>query len=160
MRRLPEVKEAKDLMTEAMDWSVIRWLFEKRRVRKVADQANAVLDRLDEEVKAAWNEDLKFAYDELPAQDGHARRKRRPLDKQHSHKPDPQVRLLAKELRDADDEAWRARMDAEDTFDEADRQMSTSLAQEGCKKAIHSWTLHEKAIRKSEAVISATRSAG
>jgi hypothetical protein len=44
-------------------------------------------------------------------------------------------------------------MDAEDAFDLAEKQLSTRLAREGCQKAIHSWDLHEKAIRKAEAVI-------
>jgi hypothetical protein len=56
-------------------------------------------------------------------------------------------------MKDADDEAWGARMDAEKTFDDAEKQLSTSLAREGCRKAIQSWDLHEKAIRKSEAMI-------
>jgi hypothetical protein len=42
-------------------------------------------------------------------------------------------------------------MDAEHTFDEAERLLSTSLAREGCQKAIRSWDLHEKAIRRAEA---------
>jgi hypothetical protein len=44
-------------------------------------------------------------------------------------------------------------MDAEETFDEAERQLSTSLAREGCRKAIQSWELHEKAIRRAEALV-------
>jgi len=44
-------------------------------------------------------------------------------------------------------------MDAEATFDEAEKQLSTRLAREGCRKAIESWDLHEKAIRKAEALI-------
>jgi hypothetical protein len=41
-------------------------------------------------------------------------------------------------------------MDAESTFDEAEKQLSTALAREGCRKAIHSWELFEKAIHLSE----------
>ena len=63
------------------------------------------------------------------------------------------AKLIAKKVKEADDEAYRARQDAENTFDEAERQMSTSLAREGCRKAIHGWELHEKAIQKAEAVI-------
>jgi hypothetical protein len=47
--------------------------------------------------------------------------------------------------------AERAHLDAENTFDEAERQLSTRLAREGCAKAIASWELHEAAIRKAEA---------
>jgi hypothetical protein len=45
-------------------------------------------------------------------------------------------------------------MDAEETFDKAEKQLSTALAREGCRKAILSWDLHEKAIHKAEGVIS------
>lgn len=65
----------------------------------------------------------------------------------------PQTRLLVEKVKEADDAARRARMDAEKTFDVAERELSTSLAREGCKKAIHSWELHEKAIRKAETVM-------
>ncbi len=40
MRQLREVEEAKAVMREGMEWSVIRWLKEKKRVRKIADRAN------------------------------------------------------------------------------------------------------------------------
>lgn len=68
---------------------------------------------------------------------------------------DPEAKLTAKKIKDADDEVYRSRMDAEKTFDEAEKRLSTSLAREGCRKAIHGWDLHEKAIRKAEAVIHA-----
>ncbi|HEX4783648.1 MAG TPA: hypothetical protein VH350_04865, partial [Candidatus Sulfotelmatobacter sp.] len=54
MEKLPEVETARTLMTEAMRWSVVRWLREKKRVRKTADQANAALDRLSEEIQQRW----------------------------------------------------------------------------------------------------------
>ena len=66
----------------------------------------------------------------------------------------PDAIAIAKKLKESDDEAYRARMDAEETFDKAEKQLSTSLAREGCRKAIHSWDLHEKAIGKAQAVIS------
>lgn len=121
MDKLPEVETAKALMTEAVAWSVVKWLREKKRVRKTADQANAALDQLHQGVKDRWPEDVKV--------------------------------VNAKKVKAADDEAYRAHMDAEATFDEAERQLSTSLAREGCQKAIQSWDLHEKAIRKAEALI-------
>jgi len=137
-------------MMEALEWSVFRWLFEKRRVRETADQANAALDDLNRAVKARWRSDIKAAYQELSAPAGGtaSRRQANP----GSQAIDPQVRLLAKKVKEADDAAYRARMDAEETFDEAERQLSTDLAREGCQKAIRSWQLHEKAIRAAEAV--------
>lgn len=124
MGKLAEVEEAKTVMTEAIEWSVIRWLREKKRVRKIADRANAFLDRRLDETRARWDKQLLAAYREG---DGDARK-----------------------LRQATDQAYRARMDAEATFDEAEKQLSTALAREGCRKAIHSWELYERALHLCE----------
>lgn len=136
-------------MTEAMRWSVMRWLREKKRVRKTADAANAALDRLDRETKRRWPEQFRAAYQALesnaPASNGHKRTA--------GHAGSAKILLGAGHIKDADDEAYRARMTAEKTFDDAEKQLSTSLAREGCRKAIESWDLHEKAIRESEALI-------
>ena len=150
MRKLPVVEEAKALMSAATDWSVFTWLWEKNSVRETADRANSVLDRLNRKIKASWSEELKAAYHEaVRASDGRGRKAQ--SSGPGSEAIDPEVRVLVKKVKDADDEAHRARMDAEATFDEADRQMNVSLAREGCGKAIRSWELHEKAIRKAEA---------
>ncbi|HUJ95929.1 MAG TPA: hypothetical protein VLW84_11735 [Terriglobales bacterium] len=152
MRKLPEVEEAKVLMTEAMDWSVFTWLFEKRRVREVADRANAALDGLNEKVKSRWSAEVKAAYRELTK-----RTKRQPGESGKA--TDCEIELFVKKVEEADDAARRARTDAEDTFDEAERQMNTGLAREGCKKALYQWELDEKAIRRAEAVPSSTKAA-
>jgi len=60
-------------------------------------------------------------------------------------------------MKRADEEASRGRMDARSTFDEAERQLSTSMAREGCRKAMYSWDLHEKAIRTAERLILSLR---
>lgn len=146
MRKLPEVREAKDLMKEAMDWSAFKWLWEKSRVRETADRANAALDRMERTVKSHWGADDKAAYKLLTSKVTPAKRQ-----ENAEAQPDPRLALL-EEVHEAHVVAQRARKDAEATFDEAERQMSTSLAQEGCRKAIHSWQLHEKAIRRAESV--------
>jgi hypothetical protein len=150
MKRLSEVDDAKTLMTEATDWSVFKWLFEKRRVRESADQANAALDKLNHAVKARWSEDVKAAYKQLAAKAGSAATRRN--GGAASQAFDPQVMLYVQKVKEADDAARRARVDAEATFDEAERQLNTSLAREGCQKAIRQWELDEKAIRRAEAV--------
>jgi len=150
MEKLPEVEAARALMTEAMAWSVMKWLREKKRVRQTADQANAALDQLSLAIKERWADDVRVAYEALAAQPTGAAASRS-QHKQLSQSVDPEVSLIARNVKQADDEAYRARMDAEEAFDEAERQLSTSLAREGCRKAIHSWDLHEKAIRKAEA---------
>src|SRR5215469_9242438 len=65
MGKLPEVEEAKALMTEAAGWSVMKWLREKKRVRKVADKANAALDELDRKVKAGWSWEVASVYKDI-----------------------------------------------------------------------------------------------
>jgi hypothetical protein len=152
MERIPEVETAKGLMSEAVAWSVMKWLREKKRVRKTADQANAALDQLNQAVKDRWPDVVRVAYKTLVAQtSGNATIPSPPAPP--SLTIDPQLRLNANKVKEADDAAYRARMDAEETFDQAEKQLSTSLAREGCRKAIQSWELHEKAIRKAEALL-------
>jgi hypothetical protein len=154
MRKLPEVREARELMNEALDWSVFKWMFEKPRVRETADIANETLDRLERSVKAQWCDQLKSAYTELTP---------RPARRNHKNHQVPQlvaqeIKLLVEKIKEADDVARQARIDAEDTFDEAERLLSVGLAQEGCQKAIRAWELHEKAIRKAETAIEMAKS--
>jgi len=113
LEKLPEVETAKALMTEAVSWSVMRWLHEKKRVRKTADQANAALDQLSQMLRHAWPNAAKAAYEALATQ------ATRCTKIPHTF-IDSEVLLIAKKVRDADDEAYRARMDAEETFDEAE----------------------------------------
>ena len=157
MQKLIPVEEAKELMNVAKDWGVWRWLTEKKRVRAAADRADEALDTLREKVHAGWNDDLKKAYRELEALTTFEEdpKTKRQYDKarEEAKNVDPQIRLVAQRVKDADDEAYDARMDAEDTFDEAERRLSAGMAREGAQKAIDSWELHEKAIRKAEAAM-------
>ena len=139
MQRLTAVEEAKTLMNEAKDWSVWHWLLEKRRVRTTADKATDALGALEKKVKAAWSEDLKKAYRDLSG-NGKA------------GKIQSDLKLALERIREADDEAYNARMDAEATFDEAERRLSADMARAGAEKAIEAWELREKAIRRAEAV--------
>ena len=141
MRKLAEVEEAKALMNEALDWSVMRWLKEKKRVRKAADRANEALDHLSKETKLQWPDELRSAYGAL-AQNTNPRKQ-----------PEDEIPNAVKQVKRADDEAARAHLDAENVFDEAEGQLSTSMAREECRKAIYSWDLHEKAIRIAERLI-------
>jgi hypothetical protein len=152
MEKLTEVESAKAAMTEAVAWSVMRWLREKKTVRKIADQANAALDRLNRQVKDRWPDDVRAVYESLGTKSADKMQASRP-EELTSVKIGSQTFLSVKKVKTADDEAYRARMDAEETFDLAEKQLSTALAREGCRKAIHSWELHEKAIRIAEALI-------
>lgn len=149
MGKLPEVEEAKALMTEAAAWSVMKWLREKKRVRKSADKANAALDELDRKVKAGWSSEVASAYKELAQKAGPNSPAKR-SSAEGAQAANSKIKQFVQQVKDADDQAYQARMDAERTFDEAERILSTSLAREGCRKAILSWELHEKAIRRAE----------
>jgi hypothetical protein len=148
MEQIPEVETAKALMNQAMTWSVMKWLREKKSVRKTADQANAALDRSSQAVRERWPEPVRLVYEALAAQTKGSNASRPP--KPPATEADT---LVATQSKEKDDEAYRARMDAEATFDLAEKQLSTRLAREGCHKAIYSWDLHEKAIRKAETII-------
>jgi len=151
MPKLAEVQEAKELMNKAMEWSTFKWLWEKSTVRHKADQANAALDRAERNIKAKWSDETKATYKKLSA--------KKPKGEDPEDAPEaPEVATsqLVKKVVDADHAARRARADAENTFEEAETKMSTDLAREGCKKAIHSWELHEKAIRNAQALVEST----
>ena len=49
---------------------------------------------------------------------------------------DSEALLIARKIKKLDAEAYHARMDAEESFDNAERQLRTSLAREGCRKVI------------------------
>jgi hypothetical protein len=156
MKKLIPVEEAKALMNEAKDWGVWRWLTEKKRVRAAADAAVEALGDLEKKVKASWSDDLKRAYRELQAQASVERNPRAKSQfqkaKEEAKNVDPQIKQAVRRVKEADDEAENARVDAEATFDEAERRLSASMAREGAQKAIDSWELREKAIRKAEAL--------
>jgi hypothetical protein len=149
MQKLMPVEEAKALMTEASEWGVWRWLTEKKRVRIAADTAVDALNALDKKVKAAWSDDLKKAWRELELESSRSRQKYEQAKEEARDVP-PQIKLAVRKVMEADDEAETARLDAEDVFDEAERRLSTSMAREGALKAIASWELREKSIRKAE----------
>jgi hypothetical protein len=151
MEKLKEVETARALMTEAVAWSVMKWLREKKRVRKAADQANGVLDKLSQAIKEQWTEGLRAAYEALA--ESKSSGSTRAAAKEASQTIDPNATLVAKKIKEADEQAYRARMKAEETFDKAERQLSTSLAREGCRQAIDSWDLYEKAIHKAAILI-------
>ena len=159
MRKLAEVQKAKNLMHEAMEWSAFKWSFKTTTVRETADQAKTALDRLERAVKARWTDEAKAAYKCLTAKAGKAAQERQ-KDRQQPQPQtaDPQILVLVAKVADADSAAESAGMDAANTFDEAERKWSVSLAREGCNKAIHAWALREKAIRKAEGVADWLRS--
>lgn len=151
MEKIAEVETAKALMTEALAWSVVKWLREKKRVRKTADLANAAIDQLSQALKSRWPDHLRAAYEALSARGNGSKAERN----QKSSLPlvDSEVLVIVRKVKEADDEAYSARMNAEEIFDDAEKKLSTILAREGCRRAIISWELHEKAIRKAEAIL-------
>ncbi len=155
MQKLPEVEQAREIMTVSQDWGVFRWLAEKKRVRTIADRAVAAFDDVEATVKDSWPDDLKKAYDELVAEaavDGTAESKKAfAKAKTDAKDVDAKIKAIAGKVKEADDEAYDCRMDAEDKFAEAERKLSTSMAKEAALIALRSYDLREKAIKKSEA---------
>ncbi|HTS63907.1 MAG TPA: hypothetical protein VMH28_17915 [Candidatus Acidoferrales bacterium] len=155
MKAIESVEKAKALLNEAKDWGVWRWLTEKKRVRAAADAAWADLEEVEKDVKGSWGDDLRRAYRELQAHsnlDGNAR-SRHAYEKAVEEAKDVAAELkeFAAKLKKADDEAFQARMTAEETFDEAERRLSVPQARQGSEQAIAAYELREKFIRRAEA---------
>ncbi|HXB70473.1 MAG TPA: hypothetical protein VNY05_19645 [Candidatus Acidoferrales bacterium] len=144
MHKLAPVEDAKTLFHEARDWSIWRWLIEKRRARATADAAWEALEACEEKVKAGWAGEWQQAYRDLSANG-------RPKPRRHAGL-DPELKAALERLQEADEEASLAHAAAEAQFDEADRRMSTSMACEGARMALAAWELREKFIRKAEAL--------
>ncbi len=154
MEKLPAVEEAKALMMIAKDWSILKWLTEKKRVRHIADTGTAALDEAEKAVKSTWSEDLKNAYAEVSASsdddDPFAAAEREFTRQQGGGIPE-NIRAAALRVKQADDIATNARNSAERTFDDAERRLSASLARRGAEEAIYAYEVRYKAIEAAEA---------
>jgi hypothetical protein len=148
MKKLEAVENARAIMTQGMEWGVFKWLMEKPKVRKIADKATEALNNAEDSVKATWNDDLKHAYNFLATQDDEGSKKK---DRSKADSFDPAVLAIAKGVFEADEETETMRLDAEDTFAEGEKKLSAAMARDGAGKALATYDLHEKAIRKAEA---------
>jgi len=155
MRKLEAVEDARAIMTQGKEWGVFKWLMEKRKVRGIADRATAALNEAEDKVKATWSDDLKRAYNFLATQNGDAGKSKKTA-KGEAKAFDPEVLAIAQKVLDADEETERQRLEAEDTFAEGERRMSTDMAREGAGLALATYDLHEKAIRKAETAARST----
>ena len=152
MRKLEAVEEARAIMTAGKEWGVFKWLMEKRKVRGIADRATAALNECEDKVKATWSDELKKAYNYLATKESDGGKgKKGAKSKDDAKAFDPEILAIAQKVLDADEETEIQRLDAEDTFAEGERQLSTSMAREGAGKALATYDLHEKAIRRAEA---------
>jgi phosphoenolpyruvate carboxylase len=156
MHKLIPVEAAKALMNEAQDWGLWGWLTEKRRLRSTADAAWEALDKAEQKVRDSWSDDLKKAWHELEAQaaaEANPRLKRQfEKARDEAKDVDPDIKAVIRKLKDADREAYALHMQAEETFDLADKRMSTSMAREGAVQAIAAWEKREHFLRKLETV--------
>ncbi len=134
MRTLREVELARALMTEAIDWSVMKWLTEKRRVRRAADKANDTLNAVEQEIRTGWSPSFTEVY-------------------QKSIAGNPELKNLAAKIRAEHDAANQLRLKAEETFDVAEKRLSTAMARDGCRQAIEGWDHHVEAIRLAESAL-------
>lgn len=155
MRKIAEVEEARLIMTEGLNWGVLKWLWEKRTVRAAADRATEALAQANKEAKRSWNDDLKAAYKETQAEatldgGGAAAKRKYEKAKEDAKAIDAKLKAVAKKVFEADEDGQRSTNEAEEMFEEAERRMSTSMAKEAAQKALESYDLREKAIRRSE----------
>jgi hypothetical protein len=153
MRTLKEVEEARALFTEAREWSILRWLTEKRRVRTTADRGTAALDDMERSVKGEWSDELRDAYAALvpPSdEDPFAAAEFEFMRQQADGLPEA-IKEAARRVKEADDIATEARLATERTFDEAERHLSATLARRGADEAIRAYDLRYKAIGEAEA---------
>jgi hypothetical protein len=134
MKKLSEVEKARALMSEAIDWSVMKWLTEKKRVRKSADRANEVLNEVETELRGKWSSKFRLVYEK-------------------SGLASPEIKQLVSRIRREHDAANRFRMEAEKTFDAAEKRLSTAMARDGCRQAIEGWDHHLEAIRLAETAL-------
>lgn len=148
MHKLAAVEEARTLMTEGQNWGVWKWLMEKSTVREAADRATEALAEAARKAKRAWSDELRNAYKQVAAEAGSEQGKRGARRKDEI---DPKIKAAMQRVKEADDEAHQATMDAEEMFAEAERRMSTAMAREAAQKALVSYDLRERAIRKAEA---------
>ncbi len=134
MGKLTEVDQARALMTDAIEWSVMKWLSEKKRVRRSADKANQILNEVEAGLHARWSPKFRSAYEQSGA-------------------ASQEIKLLASRIRREHEAANRFRMEAEKTFDVAEKRLSTAMAREGCRQAIEGWVHHLEAIRLAETAL-------
>ena len=155
MDRLKAVEDAKALLEQGKEWSIVKWLTEKRHVRRVADEGTAALDRAERDVKSTWTEDLRNAYAALTApsldDDPFAAAEWEFAQQQAQNLP-PEIVEVARRVKAADDIATQARLTAEKTFDEAERRLSARLARLGAEQAIEAYEIRYKAIETAERV--------
>jgi len=147
MRKLEAVEDARTIMTQGLEWGLFKWLLEKPKVRKIADRATKALNDAEDKVKTTWTDELKRAYNQLATQATSKGKKASKDDGQF----DPEVLETARKVFESDEETETMRLDAEDTFAEGERKLSVAMAREGAQKALATYDLHEKAIRKAEA---------
>ena len=143
MRKLEAVEDARAIMTQGLEWGVFKWLLEKPKVRKIADRATEALNDAEDKVKATWSDDLKRAYNHIAMEASKA--------KKDGGRFNRDLLETARKVFEADEETETMRLDAEDTFAEGERKLSVAMAREGAQKALATYDLHEKAIRKAEA---------
>ena len=138
MPNLAAVQEARAIFTEALNWSVMKWLGEKKKVRKVADAANLALDDAEKQLRKRWDPLIEDAYKILQGRSTNA------------DTSSGDSARAAKAIKQAHDKAIDLRNEAEAMFAKAEERLSVATAREACHKALEGWHFHEEAVRLSE----------
>lgn len=137
MPNLAAVLEARTVFNEALNWSVMKWLSEKKKVRKIADAANLTLDNAEKELRRRWDPSIEEAYKALQDRSSH-------LDSSGD------AIRTARAIKQAHDKAIELRAEAEAMFSKAEERLSVATARDACHKALEGWRFHEEAVCLSE----------
>lgn len=126
MQKLEAVERARIVMTEAIDWPDWQWLFQKDKVRALADLASKAFETANREARDSWTGELKQAYA-------------------------GRTGVEANQIREADEEAARVTLEAETMFAEAEARLNAMMARDAARKALQSFDLREKALEAAQA---------
>ena len=144
MHKLAAVEDAKSLFNEAKNWSLWRWLFEKRRARTTADAAWAALEACEEKVKSGWAEEWQQAYLDLSTNGRRKSRRHAGLD--------PELKAALESLHEADEIGPSGPRRGGSPVRRGRPPPEHRMACEGAQMALDAWELREKFIRKAEAL--------
>jgi chromosome segregation ATPase len=142
---LRAVIEAKRLLEETKQWWPWSWAADlnKIKLRSAIETATKALEREVEKAKNSWSREMQRAYRELTVAESR---------RASTSNIDPEIKRAARKLKDAEDELNLATVQAQKTFDEAERELNPSKAREGALQTA-------KAIEKHETVLSIANAA-
>jgi hypothetical protein len=133
---LHAVIEAKRLLDETQQWWPWSWASDlnKIKLRSAIETATRALELEVEKAKNSWSREMQRAYRELTIPESR---------RVSTRNINPEVKRTARKLKDAEDELNQATLQAQKTFDEAERELNPSKAREGALQTAKAIAQHE-----------------